>query len=277
MSVAAEEFEGVDDMRNAVPLQPDTGCVNQELIAAVSFVIPCHNEEANVRRLTMELIRFYDCYIHEIIIVDDNSTDRTAEVTRELSEKEPRIRLVRRTPPAGVGGALRDGYAAATGRFILSMDCDFVEILPEFRNLFDAVGSGCDGAIGSRFSPGSRLVRYPWPKKLANRGFHLLLNLFLGRRIGDISNNLKLYRAEILRGLRLEESGFAANAETGLKPLLAGYRIREVPVSWIGRGENMGASSFKLLRVGPGYFRVMCRMIWRRWSARYKDVAIDGL
>ena len=77
----------------------------------------------------------------------------------------------------------------------------------------------------------------------------------------DISNNLKLYRAEILKALRIEEPGFAANVETGLKPLLDGYRIDEVPISWINRTPDMGSSSFRIASVAPGYFRA-------RWSAR---------
>ena len=101
-------------------------------------MIPCHNEEMNVRRSSPRCVDVYDRYIHEIIIVDDNSTDRTADVVARSLAHEPRIKLVRRTPPNGVGRALRDGYAAATGRYILTMDCDFVLLVPELRDLFDA-------------------------------------------------------------------------------------------------------------------------------------------
>jgi dolichol-phosphate mannosyltransferase len=239
---------------------------HQELVGAVSFVIPCHNEAMNVRPIVEALVRWHDRYIHEIIVVDDNSSDQTADVTRELHSTESRVKLVVRERPAGVGRALRDGYAAASGRFILSMDCDFVEIVREFQGLFDAVATGYDGAVGSRFSRDSLVVGYPWPKLLANRGFHLLLNLTLRSRMRDVSNNLKLYRAEILQEMRFEETGFAANVETGLMPILAGNKICEVPVSWIGRTKDMGTSSFNILRVGPGYIRVICRTIWRKWA-----------
>src|SRR5580700_4162852 len=103
------------------------------------------------------------------------------------------------------------------------MDSDFVQIVPELRDLFDVVAEGYDGAIGSRFSHQSVLLNYPFFKIFCNRGFHLLVNLFLPCRIRDISNNLKLYRAEILKNLNIEQNHFAANVETGLKPILAGY------------------------------------------------------
>jgi len=240
------------------------------LFGAVSVVVPCHNEDANIRRLVRTLLGMYGDYIQEIVIVDDNSTDRTAEVTATIAACEPRVRLVKRKPPSGVGRALRDGYAAARGRYILSIDCDFINIVAEFRGLFDVVAAGHDGAIGSRFSSESALIRYPFAKIISNRSFHWIMNLLLGKSVRDLSNNLKLYRAEILKNLDIEENHFAANAETGLKPLLMGYDIREVPTSWINRTSEMGKSSFDLLKVGPDYFRVLRRITWRAWRGRYR-------
>lgn len=243
---------------------------HQQLFGVVSVVVPCHNEEANIDRLVKTLLALYGDYIHEIVIVDDNSADRTAEVAAALAGTEPRVKLVTRKPPAGVGRALRDGYAAAIGKYILTIDCDFVNIAPEFKGLFDAVAGGCDGAMGSRFSAESALVRYPFFKIICNRGYHLLLNLLLRKRVRDVSNNLKLYRAEILKDLDIEENHFAANVETGLKPLLMGYHIQEVPISWINRTADMGRSSFSLLKVSPDYVRVLLRTTWRSWRGDFR-------
>jgi dolichol-phosphate mannosyltransferase len=170
--------------------------------------------------------------------------------------------------PNGVGRALRDGYAIATGRYILTMDCDFAHILLELRDMFEAIDAGYTGAIGSRFSHESLLVNYPFSKIVCNRGFHLLLNLALPCRVRDISNNLKLYPAEILKNLCIEQDHFAANVETGLKPILAGCDVKEVPISWINRSGDMGTSSFKLLRLAPTYFFALTKMVWKSWQAR---------
>jgi dolichol-phosphate mannosyltransferase len=241
-----------------------------QLFDSTSFVVPCHNEEMNIPRLVKTLTQMYGRYIHEIIIVNDNSTDRTAEITQKIAAKEPRVKLINRKPPNGVGLALRDGYAAATGRYILTMDCDFVQIVPEFRDLFDQVAAGHDGAIGSRFSHESILINYPFFKILCNRAFHVLVRLLLLNQVRDISNNLKLYRAEILKELTIEESHFAANVETGLKPLLSGYDIREVPISWINRTSDMGNSSFRILKVAPHYFLALLRIFWNTWRAKHR-------
>jgi SAM-dependent methyltransferase len=250
--------------------------VHRHLAGSTSVVVPCRNEEMNITPLVEALIQTYGDYLHEIIIVNDNSTDRTAEVTRGLAEAEPRVKLIDREPPGGVGRALRDGYAAASGRYILTMDCDFVQIVPELRDLFDVVAAGRDGAIGSRFSLESVLINYPFFKIICNRGFHALIRLLLPGRVRDISNNLKLYRAEILKGLEIEEDHFAANAETGLKPVLAGYDIQEVPISWINRTTEMGSSSFKLLGVGPGYLFALLRAVFNVWRGRRNFVKQAG-
>jgi dolichol-phosphate mannosyltransferase len=234
---------------------------HRHIFGSTSIVVPCRNEETIVPPLVQALVEMYGDYLHEIIIVNDNSTDRTAEVTLTAARSEPRVKLINREPPGGVGRALRDGYAAATGRYILTMDCDFVQIVPELRDLFDAVAAGRDGAIGSRFSLESVLINYPFLKVVCNRGFHILINLFLPKRVRDISNNLKLYRAEILKGLEIKEDHFAANMETGLKPVLSGYDIQEVPISWINRTAEMGSSSFRLLNVGPSYVSALLRTI----------------
>ena len=243
------------------------------LASAVSFVIPCHNEEMNVARLHQALTAAYDEYVHEIIFVNDGSKDGTAAVVRELADSDPRVRLVDRKPPNGVGRALRDGYAAATGRYILSMDCDFEEIVPELRDMFDAVAEGFDGAIGSRFSHESVLINYPFTKILCNRVFHLIARVLLRISVRDISNNLKLFRADILKSIELEENGFAANVETGLKPVLANYRIKEVPISWINRTVGMGTSSFSIRKVASGYASALMRLFKARNSGKIGTTA----
>jgi dolichol-phosphate mannosyltransferase len=248
----------------------------KHLEQSTSVVIPCRNEQMNVRPLAEALLRAYEPYLLEIIFVDDSSTDRTASAVRELSREYPCVKLLERMPPNGVGRALRAGYAAARGEFILTMDCDFVEIVPELRDLFDAVAAGYDGAIGSRFSHDSVLLNYPFTKIMCNRAFHLLASLLLGVSVRDATNNLKLYRAEILQSLIIEQPGFAANVETGFKPILTGYRIKQVPISWINRRPDMGSSSFHVGRVAHSYVSALFGLVqtaWRRPKTKSSPAA----
>ncbi len=233
---------------------------HEQLRGAVSVVIPCHNEEMNIEPLITSLRSFFGEYIHEIIPVDDNSQDGTREVIRRLANEDPLIKPVFRSPPNGVGRAIADGYRVATGGYILSMDCDFQHLLPEVRDLFDAAAGGYDVVVGSRFSRHSVLLNYPLPKIIVNRGFHLLAQIMFFRHFRDLTNNLKLMRRNVVEKLQLTQPGFGINAETGLQPLLMGYSIKEVPISWINRAPDMGSSSFRLVRVGGGYVQVLFRL-----------------
>ncbi len=233
------------------------------LINAVSVVVPCHNEESNIAALVDALRTYYGPYIHEIILVDDNSADGTWREIGGLAAADSRIVPVRRSPPNGVGRALKEGYARSTGRFVLSLDADFQHLLPELQDLFAAAEGGADVVIGSRFSRHSVLLNYPWPKIVANRGFHMLAGILFRRRFRDLTNNLKIFRREALDGMDLHSPGFSVNAETGLIPLLQGRAIREVPISWINRTPGMGVSSFRLPKVMPGYGAVLWRLWWK--------------
>jgi SAM-dependent methyltransferase len=236
---------------------------HRDLHGGVSVVIPCHNEEMNVGPLVEGLRRHYDEYIREFILVDDNSTDRTRHVLERLAAEDPRVIPVVRTPPNGVGRALRDGLRRASAGHVLLMDCDFLHLLPELREMFDAAAGGADVVLGSRFSRASVLINYPLRKILFNRTFHVLANLLFRRRFRDVTNNLKLLRRDVAGDLALESPGFAANAEAGLKPLLMDYRVCEVPISWINRTPDMGRSSFSLLHFGWGYVKVLATLAWR--------------
>ena len=253
-------------------------CEHESLRGAVSVVIPCHNEEMNLPPLLNALRDLFGDYLHEIIPVDDNSRDNTRRVIEELAAQDPRIKPVFRTPPNGVGRAIADGYRVATGKWVLSMDCDFQHLLPEMRDLFDAAAHGAyDVVVGSRFSRHSVLLNYPFQKIVANRLFHTLARVILWRRFRDLTNNLKLIRREVLEKLTLVQPGFAVNAETGLQPLLMGCSVCEVPISWINRTPDMGVSSFKLMRVGGGYQQVLWHMWLRTLGVGpYRDLARLG-
>jgi len=235
------------------------------LHGAVSVVVPCHNEEMNVGPLVTRLRTLFGAYLHEIVLVNDNSNDGTRAVIDSLAVEDAKLKPLHRASPNGVGLALADGMRVSSGRYVLLMDCDFQHLLPEVRELFDAIAEGYDVAVGSRFSRRSVLLNYPFQKIAANRAFHAVAGFLLRGRFRDLTNNLKLMRREVAERLQLLEAGFAVNAEIGLQPLLMGFKVKEVPISWVGRGVDMGRSSFRVLHVGGSYSRVLRRL----WAVRF--------
>ena len=245
------------------PRPPVRMVAHKSLHNAISVVVPCHNEEMNVGPLVEGLLQHYDEYIHEFVLVDDNSTDQTREVLERLALREPRVHPVFRRPPNGVGNALRDGLREASGKYVLMMDCDFLHILPELRDMFDAAATGYDGVLGSRFSRESILINYPLLKILCNRTFHVLTSILFHQKLRDLTNNLKLLNRNIVDRLNLESSWFAVNAETGLKPILMGFRVTAIPISWINRTPDMGQSSFSIFKYGMEYLKVLGLLVFR--------------
>ena len=226
----------------------------------ISIVIPAHNEENNLDKIVPALLKELDKYIYEIIVVNDASSDKTKQVGEKLMKKYKKLKLINRVPPCGVGRALRDGYKAVSKKsdWVLSMDCDFLENITEIKRLIKKAEQGYDGVLGSRYIDQGKLVNYPFIKKVANRSYHALVRGFLGIRQKDLTNNFKLYKREIFETIEFKSNDFAINAETGILPIVKGYRIAEAPVSWIQR--TFDASDFKVFKLAPSYLRVFFRV-----------------
>jgi dolichol-phosphate mannosyltransferase len=226
----------------------------------LSVLLIAHNEEESIGAMLEGLLAKYDREILEIIVVDDASTDRTAAIVENWTKKSGKVRPIRRIPPCGVGRALKTGFTNINpqAEYALTMDSDFVENIDQVRALIDRMEQGtCDGVIGSRFIEGGKVVRYPFFKRLMNRFFHAVVKALFRVKQNDLTNNFKLYRADIFRSMPWQSDGFAMNAETGLLPVLAGYKLAEVPVVWVDRAPEMGKSKFGLLKHGGGYLRVI--------------------
>lgn len=228
----------------------------------LSIVIPARNEEANIEIMTKLLFKGFGPIIDKLIIVNDCSTDSTRWILEDLSKRNKKILPIHRSKNPGVGNAIKAGYKAVpkSSEYILSLDCDFTKNIKDIKRILNlADKSNVDVILGSRYMKGGKLIGYPRTKKIANRAFHLLARLIFGFPFVDVTNNFKLIKYEVLEAFRpyLKSSGFSINAETGLYPILMGFEVAEIPVSWIGRSKEMGASSFKVLKAGPGYIKVI--------------------
>ena len=230
----------------------------------ISVVLICKNEVQSIPKVLGGLLARYGRWIHEILVIDDDSTDGTPEIVTQWMEQSSKVRLIRKGPPSGPGAALKVGLQAVdpSAAWILSMDSDFEQSLPDVQGLIDKAGEGYEGVIGSRFIGGARLTGYPVLKRFANRTFHKIAQGLFGILQEDLTNNFKLYRREVFDSLDLCSNGFAVNAETGLYPIVAGFRIAEAPVRWIQR--TGGRSHFHIWKEGAGYARVL----WRAWQWR---------
>lgn len=242
----------------------------------LSVVIPARNEEANVERMVKLLVGNFNRQIFEIIVVNDCSTDKTGELLNKLAKKYAKIKPIHRRKNSGVGNAIRKGLMSVSDKteYVLMLDCDFVENVGDIKELIKA-SKNHDGVLGSRYMKGGVFIGYPAPKKIANRIFHALARFLLGIKNSDVTNNFRLYKYKVIDHIRplLKSSSFSVNAEIGLYPILLGYKIHEVPVTWYGRTQEMGKSAFNVVKAGPGYAWVL----WAAIKFNYGNNKIKGL
>lgn len=234
------------------------------MVKNISIIIPAKNEADNLPKIVPSIMKGYQKYILEMIIVDDCSDDETHDTVIKLKSSYPAVKLVSRNSSPGVGLAIREGikYISKYSDYVLLMDCDFLANIADIGKFIKKMDN-FDGLVGSRFLKKNSLQNYPWPKLIANRSYNFLARLLLGIKHSDLTNNFKFYRYSLLKKIYplLISRDFAVNAELGYYPPLLGFTIGQVPVRWQERDKNMGLSKFKILKVGPSYAYIFLRLL----------------
>lgn len=217
---------------------------DNEVEPLLSVVIPVFNE-VNTIDCTVSAVRSVGV-VSEIIIVDDHSTDGTRERIEAMTAADPTIRVAYHDHNHGKGAALRTGFAAARGRFIVIQDADLEYDPAEFPKLLQPlVDDQADVVFGSRFlTSNSRSVPYFW-RTIGNKFLTHVSNAFTNLNLSDMETCYKMFRREILHDLQLEEDRFGFEPEFTAK--IAAYRrngrplrIFEVAISYRGRTYAQG-------------------------------------
>jgi dolichyl-phosphate beta-glucosyltransferase len=223
---------------------------------SLSIVIPAYNEKDRLPRTALQALRW--CRQrqgeHEIIIVDDGSTDDTLAVAELLEDHDRCIRKIA-CPHKGKGAAVRMGMLNARGRYVLFMDADGATPLTEITKLIAKLDQGFDVAIGSRVlqMPGEATVQTSWHRKFIGRVFALFVNVFAVSGIADTQCGFKMFRRDATKSVfglqRLD--GFAFDVEILFIARRLGLSISEVPVNWHhqpGSKVNIVTDSLYMLR-----------------------------
>jgi len=223
-----------------------------------SLVIPAHNEQNNLTSLLERLITALEKekVDYEVVVVDDNSSDRTGEIAEDFSSNNSNIRVLHRKWPRGFGRALKDGLRVAEGDIIVPVMGDSSDDPEDVIKLIKKAEEGHEIVYGSRFIKGGRTEGYPILKLFFNRCFNNLVRLLYGVEERDITNAFKAYRREVMEGVgvdNLESVDFDILIELPLKAKRLGFKSVEVPVTWHGR--KKGTSKMRLLEMGPIYLK----------------------
>src|SRR5919106_1399666 len=208
----------------------------------LSVVIPCFNEELTLKQCVERVLALRDDDLElEVVIVDDCSRDRSADIARDLAAGHREVRLLRHPRNQGKGAALRTGFREVTGDFVAVQDADLEYDPRELRALIEPLRDGrADVVIGSRFKgAGPHRVLYFW-QPLGNALLTLLSNVFTDLNLSDMESGYKVFRREIIQSIDIEEDRFGFEPEIVAKVAHMRVRVYEMAISYSGRTYEEG-------------------------------------
>lgn len=222
----------------------------------LSLVLPAYNEEANLPAVVSEALSVLPTYFNdfEVIVVNDGSRDRTAEVARELGAQDARVKLVDLRQNQGYGGALRSGFAASTGDLVMFMDADRQFAISDISRLVPFIHSH-DIVAGFRMERSDRLHR-----RVFAETFNVSIRILFGVHMRDIDCAFKIFDGAMLRSINLTSSGALINTEIMAKARRQGARVQQVGVQHFPR--TAGASTGGNPRVILKAMRDTPRLWW---------------
>lgn len=200
----------------------------------LTVIIPCYNEEQWIEQI---LHRVEDVELaDEILIVDDGSVDGTREILRRIeAENRPGVRIIFKERNQGKGAAVVTGFQEATGQVLLIQDADLEYDPREYPILLLPIEEGRAKVVyGSRFLGGPRKAMNFW-NMVANKSLTFATNILYNAILSDMETCYKVFRAEIVKDMKINARGFEFEPEVTAKVLKKKVRIYEVPISYNGR------------------------------------------
>jgi dolichol-phosphate mannosyltransferase len=250
--------------------------VERPPLELLSVVIPAKNEEgciaATVEHLDVELR--LQGIPHQIVVVDDGSTDSTWRILGELQERIPALGPVQNPGPHGFGRAIVFGFEHAAGDAIVVMMADESDDCRDVVRYWEILNQGWDAVFGSRFVKGGGVIDYPPHKLLLNRMANLFLRVLFRVPLNDFTNAFKAYRRPVIDGCRpFLSPHFNLTIELPLKTIVRGYSWTATPITW--RNRRSGESKLKLKEMGSRYLFIALYCWLEKYFSRgdYKKTA----
>jgi dolichol-phosphate mannosyltransferase len=235
---------------------------NHEALKCYSVVIPARNEEGSLEPMLRQLHATFNHHgiTHEIVVVDDGSTDSTWALLQSLKDSIPTLAPVQNDGLNGFGRAVIFGLDRASGDAVTIMMADASDDAEDAVRYWRKLNEGYDCVFGSRFIKGGAVYDYPRLKLMVNRMANLFLRILFNTNLNDTTNAFKAYRKEVIDGCRpLISPHFNLTVELPLKAMVRGYSWDIMPISW--RNRKAGVAKLKMKEMGSRYLFI-CLYVW---------------
>jgi dolichol-phosphate mannosyltransferase len=240
-----------------------------EPLRLLSVVIPARDEEgciaATVEHLHLEL-RLH-AIPHEILVIDDGSTDGTWAILQRVKSGIPELRPLRNEGAHGFGRAIIYGLDRISGDAVVIMMADESDDCRDVVTYWNALSKGWDCAFGSRFLRGGGVIDYPPFKRVVNRLANRLISVLFGIHLNDTTNAFKAYRRIVIEGCRpFLAPHFNLTVELPLKAIVRGYSWTVMPITW--RNRRTGIAKLKIAEMGSRYFFIVMYVWLEKYFSR---------
>lgn len=214
------------------------------------IVIPTYNEVENISKLIDTIFNIKSDI--DILIVDDNSPDGTAEVVSKMMNKDSRIHLIKRPGKMGLGTAYCDGFKYALEKgfdYIFEMDADFSHNPEDIPRFLEEIHN-YDLVIGSRYVSGVNVVNWPLKRLILSYGANLYTRIITGMPVHDATGGFKCFRAEALKKIdlnKIKSNGYGFQIEMNFRLWKSGARLKEIPIIFIDRRSGVSKMNKKII------------------------------
>lgn len=239
-----------------------TDLTSERKLKLLSVVIPARDEEgciaSTVEHVHIEL-RLRDVP-HEIVVVDDGSTDRTWEILQSLQSRITNLVPMQNPGPHGFGRAVARGLGGMSGDAVVIMMADESDDCRDVVRYWNKLNEGYDCVFGSRFIKGGGVIDYPKIKLFLNRLANYFLKVLFRIKLNDTTNAFKAYRKEVIDGCQpLIAPHFNITVEIPLKAIVRGFTWTTIPITW--RNRRTGTAKLKIKEMGSRYLFI-CLYVW---------------
>ena len=238
-------------------------------LTKLSVVIPARDEEGCVASTVQHLHLELDLQniAHEILVVDDGSTDSTWEILSSIAVEIPHLQAIRNNGPHGFGRAIACGLEAMTGDAAVIMMADESDDCRDVVRYWELLQEGYDAVFGSRFIKGGGVIDYPSHKLFLNRWANRFIKILFRVSLNDTTNAFKAYRASTIQGLRpILSPHFNITVELPLKTIIRGYSWTTIPITW--RNRRSGLAKLKIREMGSRYLFIVFYCWLEKYFAR---------